>query len=341
MKAPGFWWTPPGEPAWAARVMAPVAALFGLAAWWRRARTVPFVAPVPVICIGNLTAGGTGKTPMVALMLERLSARGIAAHVLLRGHAGREGRTAPHRVEIDRDDAAAVGDEALLHAALAPTWVARDRAAGVKAAVADGAQAIVLDDGLQNPGLAHDMTVVMLDAVQGLGNGRLIPAGPLREAPEPRLSTIDMAVLVGAAAARARALATWPQIAAADPVGAVFQPRETGLSLERVRVIAFAGIGRPEKFFETVEALGARLHRAEGFPDHYAYPDAVIRRLIGEAREANALLVTTEKDATRLSPALRREVVVVPVSLVLERPDRLDAALDTALERFYARHPTS
>ncbi|MEM6973685.1 MAG: tetraacyldisaccharide 4'-kinase [Pseudomonadota bacterium] len=328
MKAPAFWWSPPGNPAWQARLLAPAAALYALAGRIRQARATPYRAQIPVICVGNVTAGGTGKTPMVAVLLEHLAARGIAAHVLMRGHGGRAGRRAPHRVDPERDDAATVGDEALIHAASAPVWVSRDRAAGARAAEAAGASAIVMDDGLQNPGLMHDATIVMVDAAQGFGNGRVIPAGPLRESPGPRLEAADLVVLVGEHAAHAACAASWPEIAASDPLAARLVPRKTGLTLDRVRVVAFAGIGRPAKFFATLESLGARIHRAEAFPDHYAYAPAVIRRLIGEARQANALLVTTEKDAIRLAPAQRREVIVVPISLALDTPDRLEAMLD-------------
>ncbi|MEO0761589.1 MAG: tetraacyldisaccharide 4'-kinase, partial [Pseudomonadota bacterium] len=303
-------------------------ALWRLGAWFRARRTQPYRATIPVLCVGNVTAGGAGKTPMVALVLDRLAARGVAAHVLMRGHGGRLGRTAPHRVDPAQDSVAEVGDEALLHATLAPTWVARDRAAGARAAGVAGAEVIVMDDGLQIPGLHHDAAIVMIDAGQGLGNGRLIPAGPLREPARPRLATAALTVLVGEAPARARALATWAPIAAADPAAARLVPRPTGLALDRVRVVAFAGIGRPEKFFATLEAMGARLARTEAFPDHHVYPDAVIRRLVAEARGLNALLVTTEKDAVRLAPGLRREVVVVPVALELEAPGRLEAVLD-------------
>jgi len=316
MKAPRFWSNPAERPGWQARLLAPAAWLWRLGGWWRGRGVVPYRAPVPVVCIGNLTAGGAGKTPMVAALLARLVAQGRNPHVVSRGHGGRLARlgsVGPHRVDPDRDRHEEVGDEPLLLAALAPVWVARDRAAGVRAAAAAGAGLILMDDGFQNPSVVKDRSILMVDAGTGFGNGRLIPAGPLREPVAGGLARADAVVLVGTGAERAAAVGRWPGLAGA--VAARLVPRRTGLSLAGVAVLAFAGIGRPGKFFATLRAMGAEIVEAVPFADHCAYPPVVLRRLQRRALAEDAMLVTTEKDAVRLPAGFRREVVVVQVHL--------------------------
>jgi tetraacyldisaccharide 4'-kinase len=316
MKAPRFWSNPAERPGWQARLLAPAAWLWRLGGWWRGRRVVPYRAPVPVVCIGNLTAGGAGKTPMVAALLARLVAGGHRPHVVSRGHGGRLARlrsAPPHRVDPDRDSHKDVGDEPLLLAASAPVWVARDRVAGVRAAAAAGAELIVMDDGFQNPSVVKDRSILMVDAGPGFGNGRLIPAGPLREQVCAGLARADAVVLVGTEAERKAAIEQWPGLAGA--AGAQLVPRQTGLSLAGEKVLAFAGIGRPGKFFATLRAMGAEIVEAVPFADHCDYPPAVLSRLQRRALSEGAMLVTTEKDAARLPAGFRREVVVVQVYL--------------------------
>ncbi|MEO0428998.1 MAG: tetraacyldisaccharide 4'-kinase [Pseudomonadota bacterium] len=320
MQAPGFWWTPPDRPALAARLLLPASALWAFGVRLRALGARSHRPGVPTICVGNLTAGGAGKTPMVAYLVERLAAH--QPHVVLKGHGGRLGRGAPHRVAPEDDGPADVGDEALLHASLAPTWVARDRAAGLGAAERAGAGVLLLDDGMQNPHLDPHLRIAMIDAGQGFGNGRLMPAGPLREPVTSGLARVDLTVLVGPAKARAACRAAWPVLDEMQRDGrlmeAALRPLETGLPLDGAPVIAFAGIGRPEKFFETLRAMGADLQLAEAFPDHHIYADAVLDRLLRRARAVGALVVTTEKDAVRLPPRFRAEVMALPVRLTPE-----------------------
>lgn len=325
MRAPGFWDRPPEDPGLAARLLAPLSALWMAATRLRRARARPFRAPIPVLCVGNLTSGGAGKTPTAIAILSALTEAGRAPHAVSRGHGGSE--RGPRRVDPERDRAAQVGDEPLLLAAWAPAWVARDRAAGVAAAAAAGADVAVLDDGFQNPTVAKDLSLVVVDAAAGFGNGRIIPAGPLREPVAEGLARADAVVLIGEDAAAARTLAQWPALAALPVLRARLRPLATGLSLEGADVVAFAGIGRPEKFFETLRGMGARLLGAHGFPDHAPYAPAMLRRLAAEARGADAMLVTTEKDAVRLPAWFRREVMAVPVRLVFDDPAALPALL--------------
>jgi tetraacyldisaccharide 4'-kinase len=324
MQAPRFWGNPPDRPGLLARLLAPLAWAWAAAARRRLARPGARLA-IPVICVGNLTAGGAGKTPTVIALIERLRARGIAAHVISRGHGGT--LTGPVRVDPTRHTAAEVGDEPLLLAAFAPTWIARDRAAAGRAAEAAGAQIILMDDGFQNPALHKDLSIVAVDAAFGFGNGRVIPAGPLRE-PLTGLARADLLLAIGEPEARARFLTAWPAAAALPHLAGELAPLPTGMDWRGLRALAFAGIGRPEKFFATLRALDAELVATHALADHAAFPPRLLRRLQAEAETQSAQLVTTEKDAVRLPAAFRRHVLVLPVRLELGDWTPLDAVLD-------------
>lgn len=306
--APEFWGRPPGL---AAGLLLPIGAAWDAAGRLRRAFAHPYRAPVPVICVGNLVAGGAGKTPVVLALGACLAAQGVHAHVVTRGYGGR--LAGPVRVDPIGHDAPAVGDEALLIARRAPCWVARDRAAGVRAAVAAGARAILLDDGLQNPAIAKTMNLVVVDAAYGFGNGRVMPAGPLRESLRRGLARADAVVLLETE--------TEPRCAAATGIGggrpvvpAVLAP-VAGERLAGARIVAFCGIGRPEKFFATLRGLGADLVDARRFPDHHPFRAGEIAELRRAADRARAHLVTTAKDIVRISPAGRARIEVLEVEI--------------------------
>ncbi|WP_299139216.1 tetraacyldisaccharide 4'-kinase [uncultured Tateyamaria sp.] len=327
MRAPAFWTSQAGPRDWRARLLSPLGALYARATARRLAAGPRDNIGIPVICVGNINAGGTGKTPTVIALVERLRDGFHTPHVVSRGYGG--SLTGPVEVLPGQHRAQEVGDEPLLLSAFARTWVAQDRAAGARAARDAGATVIVLDDGFQNPALTHDLSVVVVDAETGFGNGLCLPAGPLREPAETGLMRADLLVSIGPPAAQTAFDAT-PLPPQLPRLRAALTPLQTGMDWTDTPLIAFAGIGRPEKFFDTLRSLGATLLRAEALADHQPLSTAFLTRLEADARQHGAQLVTTEKDAARLPNSFRSKVITLPVRLAFDNPAPLDAAL-TAL----------
>ncbi|NDC59265.1 MAG: tetraacyldisaccharide 4'-kinase [Alphaproteobacteria bacterium] len=325
MRAPEFWsGTARGREAAPAlrAVLTPLSWLYAGVGAARLAMTKPARAPVPVICVGNVSVGGVGKTPIVRAIRAALAARGVQAHALSRGHGGRiEG---PLQVDAATHSAADVGDEPLLHARDGPAWIARDRAAGAIAAAAAGAQAIVMDDGFQNPSLAKDLALLVVDSQTGFGNGAVLPAGPLREPIAAALARADAVVVVGNGELD-------PRLAGATVLRATIAP---SAAAPPGPLVAFAGIGRPEKFFDTLAALGAELAETVPFDDHHPYTERDVAFLSRLASERGARLITTEKDHVRLPASARDAVLTLPVEARFADP----AALAGLLDRLTYKH---
>lgn len=317
MRAPAFWWRPPGL---AAALLQPAGALYGAIAAHRMARPAPRAAR-PVVCVGNPTLGGAGKTPTALALAALLIGMGESPVFLTRGYGGR--LKGPHVVDGARDRAADVGDEPLLLARAAPVVVAANRAAGAKVAAGLGS-VVVMDDGFQSPSVAKNLSVLVIDAAVGLGNNRVFPAGPLRAPLAPQLERAGAIVLVGEGEAG-------EGVAAGLPVLRARLVADAGALEGLGPILAFAGIGRPAKFADTLAALGRPAARFVGYPDHHRYTAADARRLLDQAAAEGLALVTTEKDMARLtgSPALETLAAAcraLPVQLMFE-----DAAAVTAL----------
>lgn len=324
MRAPDFWSGDGGG--LAPLLLSPLAALYG-AATARRVAKPGLPLSVPVICCGNATAGGAGKTTVSLDIGQRLSNRGVAAHFLTRGYGGTA--RGPLLVDPDRHDSKTVGDEALLLAGTRPTWVAADRAAGGRAAMAGGAQAIIMDDGLQNPGLVKDLSLLVVDGNYGFGNGRIIPAGPLREPVMAAASRARAAVLIGED--ESNALAQLPPTLPVLRARLVAGPEAELLAGQPV--FAFCGIANPRKFFNSLQEVGAVVAGRMPYADHYPFDAGDLRELLAEADRLRATPITTAKDFVRIPPAFRSRVKVLTIRLKWDEPLAIEALLDPLAQR--------
>jgi len=317
MRAPGFW----SRRDLPSTLLMPLGALYAAAGRLRRRMETPREVPVPVVCVGNLVAGGAGKTPVAIAVARHYQAQVVDVQFLSRGYGGTS--SGPLRVSPGTHLAADVGDEPLLLARVAPCWIARDRVAGALAAAADGAEVIVMDDGHQNSSLRKTASLVVVDGETGFGNGRILPAGPLREPVADGLARADAVVLIGAD--RAEILEQLPP--GLPVLHATLEPAGESGALSGTTVFGFAGIARPAKFRATLEALDCTVALWRDFPDHHPYRRAEIEAILREADAVGAIAVTTDKDAARLPEDLRRSIRTVPVELVWRDPARLAGIL--------------
>jgi tetraacyldisaccharide 4'-kinase len=320
MRDPAFWWR---DGSLAATLLAPFAAGYGAIAAKRMNQTGTRVG-VPVICVGNFTLGGAGKTPTVLMLAKILQEAGEKPCCLSRGYGGSE--AGPKRVDVQTDTAAQVGDEPLLLAHAAPTIVSRDRVAGAK--MATDASVIVMDDGLQNGALAKDFTLAVIDGRRGIGNGKVFPAGPLRAPLDVQMARTDALLVIGDNL-------NAKNITAAASGRPVFHgrlaPDAAALTALRSRnVFAFAGIGDPEKFFDTLTQAGIAVTQRRAFADHHRFTGEEAAELEMQAEHEGLTLVTTEKDHARMSgdpalAALAARAQVLPVTLVVDEAEKLRA----------------
>ena len=332
MRDPAFWWRGAGL---RASLLAPFGFLYGTIAT-RRLTMKGAQAGLPVLCVGNFTLGGAGKTPTTIMLSRMLADAGERPYCLSRGYGG--AAAGPKLVDAHADVATQVGEEALLLARAAPTVVARDRVAGAAFARAQGATMIVLDDGLQNPSLAKDFTLAMIDARRGVGNGCVFPAGPLRAPLAAQLAQTDALLVVGEGNA-ADGVAARLRAQSRPIFHARLAPEQGAVSALKGRnVLAFAGIGDPEKFFATAREAGIAVSQCRAFPDHHRFSAEDAGELIMDAEHSGLALLTTEKDRARMAgepllEALATRVHTLPVTMVVEEADELRRLIVSKLKR--------
>lgn len=320
MRDPQFW----QHDGLIAKTLGPLSSFWRLGACLREMKTTARHPGCPVFCVGNFTVGGTGKTPTALALYDLLRAMGRTPHFVSRGYGG--SIAGPHRVDPATDTARQVGDEPLLLAAQGPVWIARERILGAEMARADGADCIILDDGLQNPSLIKDCSFAVVDSHYGIGNGRVIPAGPMREPLAKGLEKIRAIILVGD---RTPSFITGLQ-ASIPILRATIEP-QNGTEFSGRKVLAFAGIGRPAKFHASLQQVGAQIVETRDFPDHHMFTPAELDDLRRRAQTLGAQLVTTEKDLVRLPTAQREGINSLRVKLTFAAPARLSQIVKTVL----------
>lgn len=308
MHAPFFW----NDKTLRSTALLPVATLYGFAARLRTRYTAPHKISVPVICIGNVIAGGSGKTPVALALGALLKAQGKNVHYLSRGYKGK--LPGPVRVDTAHHKAEDVGDEPLLLAEILPTWVSKNRVAGAQAAVAAGAELIIMDDGFQNPTLHKDISLVVIDGSYGFGNGRMLPAGPLRELPNQAFARTSAIILIGEG--KDEILTAIPS--ALPIIRGRIEPLSSAHELKNTPVLAFAGIARPYKFHRTLQQIGARICKLVAYSDHYRFKPRDLESLRAQAQKLKARLVTTSKDYVRLPKEERHDITPIEVGVVFE-----------------------
>jgi len=313
MKTPAFWYK--SSPTGLARLLWPLAQIYRIASHCRRWGANPYHAKIPVICVGNIVAGGAGKTPVALNLAKMLLTNGNNPVFVTRGYGGKE--VGPLKVDLTRHTARDVGDEALLLARFASVWVGRDRAAAIRAAEPHGSH-IILDDGLQNPHISPNLTFLVIDGETGLGNGQIIPSGPLRENFRDLIQRITAVIMIGKSDAHHLTSRIRCPI-----LHAHWQPDLPTNFPSHQKFYAFAGIARPAKFYETCQQSGIQLAGHEDFADHHFFTPNELLRLQKTAQHQGARLLTTEKDWVRLSPEWQKKITAFPVTLVFNEVDAL------------------
>lgn len=322
MREPAFWYRPPSL---MSRLLSPFGAIYGAATAWRMG-LAGRSARIPVICIGNYHVGGAGKTPTTIKLAELLSASGETPFIVSRGYGGR--LRGPVRVQPEIHTAADVGDEPSMMASRLPVVVSRDRAAGAALAKSLGASVILLDDGFQNPSLRKDMSVVVIDATRGLGNGQVFPAGPLRAPLPDQIARTDALIVVGEGSGADDLVEKLTRLGVPVLRARLKADPKSVSALRGQRVLAFAGIGDPGRFFATLRANGVNVVEENPFADHHVFSTTEIERLREGAATKSLKLVTTEKDMARIRSDARlaryaSEIATLNVTLEFDDEDKL------------------
>lgn len=337
MKAPAFWWRRHAGPT--AIMLWPASRVWGGMVSRRMRRPPVLRPPIPVVCVGNYTTGGEGKTPTAITLGGIARAAGLTPGFLTRGYGGQE--SGPIVVDARIDSADRVGDEALLLAKAGVTVLSRYRPAGAALLAEVGADIVIMDDGFQNPSLAKDLTFIVADAAAGLGNRMILPAGPLRAPLRQQLQMTDALIIIGDGESRER-LTRLASRAGRRILRASLVPVDP-LGWDDRKVLAFAGIGRPAKFFATLEAAGAHFAGRVSYPDHHMLTEEEAGRLLAHARGGSVRLVTTEKDMARLAGAggvlaeLRETAEAFPVRLEFEDTEAVRLMMLDAVDRVRTR----
>ncbi|MBC08461.1 tetraacyldisaccharide 4'-kinase [Thalassospira sp.] len=320
MRDPEFWQHDGIIP----KLLSPLSAAWRAGACFRKLTTTPRHPGCPVFCVGNFTVGGAGKTPTAVALYDLLTNLGRTPHFVSRGYGGSlEG---PQRVDTNTDTASKVGDEPLLLAQHGPAWISRNRALGAEMARDAGADAIILDDGLQNPSLIKDCSFAVIDSNYGIGNGRVMPAGPMRETLISGLEKVRAIILIGYQTPE-----FITHLPASVPVlRATIEPTNAA-EFGQARVLAFAGIGRPSKFYESLKQTGAQVLETRDFPDHHPFTSEELTTLRTDATKLDATLVTTQKDLMRLPMAERDGISSLDIRLVFDAPDQLARIVTSVL----------
>ncbi|MDG4718447.1 MULTISPECIES: tetraacyldisaccharide 4'-kinase [Thalassospira] len=320
MRDPQFW----KEDGLVPKLLSPASLLWRAGACIRTKTTTPRHPGCPVFCVGNFTVGGAGKTPTAVTLFDLLTAMGRNPHFVSRGYGG--SITGPHRVDPSRDTASQVGDEPLLLAQHGPAWISRERFLGAEMARDAGADAIILDDGLQNPSIIKDCSFAVIDSNYGIGNGRVMPAGPMREPLISGLAKVRAIILIGDATP-----SFITNLPASVPVLRAHIAPVNGTDFAGKKVMAFAGIGRPQKFYDTLASVGAEIVATQDFDDHHAFNADELSALQIKSAGLGAQLVTTQKDLMRLPSGSRSGINSLDIRLAFDAPDQLAQIVKTVL----------
>ncbi|MDG2475342.1 MAG: tetraacyldisaccharide 4'-kinase [Paracoccaceae bacterium] len=329
MLFPYFWLKPKFKSSFFPYLLYPISLVWMAFSVLNKIIILPYKSPVPIICVGNITVGGNGKTPTAIKLRSLLKELGYNPHILSRGY--KASLKGPHFVNPTKDSFREVGDEALMMSMSGPTWISRNRRLGIKSAIASDADIIILDDGFQNNSIKKDFSILVIEASIGFGNGYLIPAGPLRENIKSGLNKANLIITLGEKSAQTDFANANRFIEKLPKIKGRLVPETTDYKLKDRSVIAFAGIAHPKKFKTTLETLGANIIIFKKFTNHKAFKINALENLIMIAEKKQAILVTTEKDFVRIPKHLQHNFQVIKVNLEIQTPNLLIEKLKTII----------